>query len=199
MEHTHHEHHHGGWSLEELSRLTHPDRVRLMPQAPVLEQINAAKGSTAADVGAGLGWLTFPLAAAVGASGTVLAIDPSHDGVAAIREKAAAEGLGQIDARVASAEDTGLGQASVDRVVWHTMYHDVANRPAALAEMHRILKPGGLWIIVDWEKRPMEGGPPQSVRFHPHEVAAEVESAGFRVLSQWSPGPVTWGLTVERP
>lgn len=199
MEHRHHSQGTGGWSLDQLARLTHPDRVRLMPQAPVLEQINATAGSTVADIGAGLGWLTFPLAAAVGAGGQVLAIDPSQDGVAAIRERARSEGLNQVDARVASAEDTGLESSSVDRVIWHTMYHDVADRPKSVAEMRRILKPGGRWVIVDWEKRPMDQGPPESVRFHPQEVVAEVEAGGFRVIAQWSAGPVTWGLTLERP
>ncbi len=193
-----HHHHHGPWGMEQLKRLEHPDRARVMPPEVVLAHLNAGAGSRVADVGAGLGWLTFPLAVAVGASGRVLAIDPSEDGVAAIRERAKREGLGQIEALVAAAEDTGLADETVDSVVWHTMYHDVADRPAALGEMRRILKPGGRWVIVDWIKEEMESGPPLQVRMSAEEVEAEVTRAGFAVVDTWSGGPVTWGLTVEK-
>lgn len=191
-------HHHGPWGMEQLKRLQHPDRARIMPPEVVLEHLNAGLGTRVADVGAGLGWLTFPLAVAVGASGRVMAIDPSEDGVSAIRERAAREGLGQIEVLLAPAEDTGLPDNTVDRVVWHTMYHDVSDRPLALREMHRILKPGGRWVIVDWLKEETESGPPLSVRMSAKEVAAEVEGAGFDVVEEWSGGPVTWGLTVAK-
>ena len=193
-----HHHHHGAWGMEQLKRLQHPDRARLMPPEVVLEHLNAGLGSRVADVGAGLGWLTFPLAVAVGVSGRVLAIDPSEDGMAAIRERARREGLGQIETRLAPAEDTGLPDETVDRIVWHTMYHDVADRPAALHEMRRILKPGGRWVIVDWLKEEMESGPPLHVRMSAKQVAVEVTDAGFSVVDEWSAGPVTWGLTVEK-
>lgn len=199
MEESHHGHHHGAWSQAELERLNRPDRAQLMPKEPVLDKIGAMPGSWVADVGAGLGWLTFPLALQVGQAGLVVAIEPSAAGIDAIRQRALREQLPQVDARVAAAENTGLGDGTVDRVVWHTMYHDISDRAAALREMHRILKPHGLWIIVDWEKRPMADGPPYAVRFHPQEVRGEVEAMGFRVVEQWSAGPVTWGLTVEKP
>lgn len=184
--------------MEQLARLNHADRGQLMPQAPVLEAVNAPAGAIVADVGAGLGWLTFPLAVAVGSAGRVLAIDPSEDGVQAIQARASEEELGQIEAIVARAEDTGLPHNYLDRVVWHTMYHDVEDRERALGEMHRILKPGGRWVIVDWDKRPMDVGPPLEVRISREQVLEEVAKAGFRVVDQWTAGPVTWGLTLEK-
>lgn len=196
--HEHH-HHHGAWSRDQLKNLERPDREALMPRAPVLAEVNAQLGETIADVGAGLGWLTFPLAVAVGESGHVLAIDPSHDGISVIKARAEAERLPQIETWERSAEDTGLPASSVDGVLWHTMYHDVADRPQAVKEMFRITRSGGRWVIVDWEKQAMEAGPPLSVRMSPEEVQSEVEEAGFRVKRQWKAGPVTWGMTVEKP
>lgn len=195
----HHSHHHGPWTREQLSNLERPDREQLMPRGPVIQEVNAPFGGVVADIGAGVGWLTFPLAVAVGQSGKVLAIDPSVDGIQAIRERAEEQQLPQIETLNASAEETGLPDDYVDRLLWHTMYHDVNDRPKSVGEMFRIMKPGGRWIIVDWMKQDMEMGPHLSVRMSPQEVESEVTAAGFRKIREWKAGPVTWGLTFEKP
>ena len=194
-----HGHKLGPWTREQLARLEYPGRDLMMPRALVLDYVGAPFGSRVADVGAGLGWLTFPLALVVGSLGEVFALDPSPEAVEVIGERAQRSGLAQVRPREASAEETGLPDNFLDRIVWHTMYHDVADRAQALGEMHRILKPQGRWIIVDWDKRPMEKGPPLSVRVTPQEVETEVEAVGFRVVRKWSAGPVTWGITLEKP
>lgn len=185
--------------MEHLKNLMRPERESLMPKEPVLSHLEVRLGSRVADVGAGLGWLTFPLAIQVGPAGRVYAIDPSQDGISAIRGEARAESLGQIEAVLARAERTPLQDGEVDRIVWHTMYHDVQDRDQALLEMTRILKPGGLWVIVDWEKRQMEMGPPLEVRVTADTVIAEVSQTGMLLRERWQAGPVTWGLTFEKP
>ncbi len=192
-------HHHGAWTMDQLSRLVRPERNEMMPIATVLSHVHAASGSTVVDVGAGLGWLTFPLASLVGSHGRVVAIDPSTDGIQAIKVKADQDQSGHIEARVARAEDTGLPDECADCLVWHTMYHDVEHRSLALSEMYRIAKSGAHWVIVDWDKRPMDIGPPLSVRMAAEEVEMEVKQVGFRTVERWRGGPVTWGLTLIKP
>ncbi len=192
-------HHLGAWNMEQLARLERPDRELLMPRDVVMGFVGVPFGGKVADVGAGLGWLTLPLALAVGSPGEVFAIDPSREAVEFIAERARQAGLAQVRPCQAPAEATGLADNFLDRIVWHIMYHDVADRDRALGEMHRILKPGGRWIIVDWDKREMKEGPPLSVRMSPLDVENEVERAGFKVLRHWSAGPVTWGITAEKP
>lgn len=193
------DHNHGAWNMDQLSRLARPERHEMMPISTVLSHVRAESGSTVVDVGAGLGWLTFPLASLVGPSGRVVAIDPSTDGIQAITLKADQEHYKQVEARVARAEDTGLADECADCLVWHTMYHDVENRGLALSEMYRIAKSGAYWVIVDWDKRPMDVGPPLSVRMTAEEVEMEVHQVGFRTVERWQGGPVTWGLTMSKP
>ena len=194
-----HAHHHGAWNQEQLERLMRPERDHLMPRGTVLAEVNAALGSKVADVGAGMGWLTFPLAVAVGESGRVFAIDPSPEGVRAIRQRAQDERLDQIEAMEASAEHTRLPDGDVDTVVWHTMYHDVGDIRQSLRETERILKSGGRFVVVDWDKRETESGPPLQVRVSPEEAEQQIqEVGGFDVVKRWKAGPVTWGLTFEK-
>ncbi|MHB1611365.1 MAG: class I SAM-dependent methyltransferase [Sulfobacillus sp.] len=182
---------------EHLLRLDNPEREQMMPKAPVLEAVDATEGMRVADVGAGLGYFSLPLAVAVGRAGLVLAVDPSPAARDELTHRANAAGLFQLEVMAGSAEDTHLASDSVDRVLWHTMYHEVQHRQQAIAEMKRILRSGGLWIIVDWRKELTEFGPPLEHRFTVDEVVAEVAEQGFQEVSRFQPGPVTWGVVVE--
>lgn len=184
---------------EHLLRLDNPDREQIMPKAPVLEAVNATLGMRVADIGAGLGYFALPLAVAVGRAGVVLAVDPSPAAREELTHRAQNAGLSQVEVISGSAEETGLDSNSVDRALWHTMYHEVQHRPKAINEMLRILREGGRWVVVDWKKELTDFGPPAEHRFTADEVVDEVRPYGFREVQRFAPGPVTWGLVFEKP
>lgn len=184
---------------EHLLRLDNPDREQIMPKTPVLEAVNASLDMRVADIGAGLGYFALPLAVAVGHAGVVLAVDPSPAAREELIHRAQKAGLSQVEVISGSAEETGLDSNSVDRVLWHTMYHEVLHRPKAINEMLRILREGGRWVVVDWRKESTDFGPPKEHRFTADEVVDEVRQYGFREVQRFAPGPVTWGLVFEKP
>ena len=51
---------------------------------------------------------------------------------------------------VAPAEALPYGDASFDAVVCANAFHLVPDQPAALKEFHRVLRPNGQLVIVDW-------------------------------------------------
>lgn len=88
------------------------------------------------------------------------------------------------------AEDLGLPDGAVDAVVSTHAFH-FFDHPAALAEFHRILSPGGLLAIVLINPRHrfaqlLQPTPIQSVAYFPppDEMRLLVEAAGFRVTEQ---------------
>ena len=101
-------------------------------------------GRTVLDLGAGTGKF-LPHLRATGAA--VLAVEP----VAAMRVQLAQHNPG-IEAMAGTAEDIPLADGAVDAVVCAQAFHWFAN-PAALAEIHRVLKPGGrlglIWNVRD--------------------------------------------------
>jgi SAM-dependent methyltransferase len=109
-------------------------------------------GKTVVDLGAGTGKFTRRL---VDTGASVIAIEP----VAPMRARLAAA-LPQVDARDGTAQAMPPGDASVDAVVCAQAFHWFANAEA-LAEIHRVLKPGGrfglIWNLrdasVDWVAR----------------------------------------------
>ncbi len=191
--------HAGAWNRQQLARLEHPDRERTMPKEPVLAALAIAPGMHIADIGAGVGYFTFPMARVVGTQGQVLAVDLSLAARDEITLRAGHLGLPQIHALLCGAERIPIADASVDRILWHTVYHDLANLPRAIGESSRILKPGGRWVIVDWMKLDTGMGPPVGIRVARDQAETQLtEQTGLHVVDRFIPGPVTWGLVMEK-
>jgi len=90
----------------------------------------------------------------VGPDGQVFGIDPSSEMIAVARRKAARKHL-QIDFRVAGIEALPFPDASVDAALSSLMMHHLPAdlKRTGLAEVRRVLKPGGRLVIVDFGKR----------------------------------------------
>lgn len=103
-----------------------------------------------ADVGAGTGTFAIALAAAVPAA-EVVAVDGDPQ-ILAIAE--AKHGAGAVHWKPGLADALPLADQGCDRVVMSLLLHhlDADGKRAALAEAHRVLRPGGRLHIADWGK-----------------------------------------------
>lgn len=102
----------------------------------VLEWLNAQPGERILDLGCGDGRLTVRLAA-TGAQ--VTGADLSTEMVAAARARG-------VEAQVANAEALPFAEASFDAVFSNAALHWVRNHEAMLAEVYRVLRPGGRFV-----------------------------------------------------
>jgi len=125
-----------------LTRLEAPGRLKIV--RPWLKA-----GQAVVDLGCGWGHYSFLLAEIVGPQGKVHAVDLGENCIRSIQKKAAKLGVQQIEAHAASAAQVGfLADASVDFVFANGLLCSMeCDRPQAVAEMKRILKPGGLAYI----------------------------------------------------
>lgn len=104
----------------------------------------ARSGLTAADLGAGTGFVTEALLAA---GLKVFAVDQSPAMLAELSTKLG--GNGRLTVLPGTAEALPLPDASVDFVFANMFLHHVDDPLAAIAEMARILRPGGRLVITD--------------------------------------------------
>jgi SAM-dependent methyltransferase len=108
------------------------------------ERMGLGAGRTVVDLAAGTGKLTRPLAT-TGAE--VIAIEP-------VAEMRARIGPAAAQALDGTAEAMPLPDASADAVAVGQAFHWF-DGPAALAEIHRVLRPDGTLALV-WNRRPLE-------------------------------------------
>jgi arsenite methyltransferase len=126
---------------------TTPDVVA--QRRDVLRILALRPGETVVDIGAGPGFLAAEMAAAVGPHGHVHAIDPSESMLALARTRETEPGAAPVEVAPGSANALPLPDASVDAAVATQVFEYVADIPGALAEVRRVLRPGGRVLVLD--------------------------------------------------
>ena len=113
-------------------------------------------GHRVADFGAGMGHYTLPLSRAVGDSGLVYAIDLNHHAINMLHSEAKQAKRGNINIMIGDVEEyygSGLRGKLLDGVVISNLLHLLIREDRAVREARRVLRPGGLICIVDWQDR----------------------------------------------
>lgn len=111
-------------TLEETRRYLKPDDAAF--------EFGCGTGTTALKLAPSVGYLT--------------ATDISNEMIAIAREKAAAEGVVNVSVEVATPDASNFPDAAFDVALGFNVLHLVAAREAALRGVHRVLKPGGMFI-----------------------------------------------------
>ena len=131
------------------------DRVYLTPdivkqRMRTLDALQLKAGDSVLDVGCGTGLLSHDMAQLVGSIGSVLGIDLSPD-MLRLAEGRCAE-LPQVSFKLGNIEAIEAQSASFDAIASTQVLLYVAELAMALAEMHRVLKPGGRLVVIetDW-------------------------------------------------
>ena len=170
-------------------RADDPERKTWQDPGTIFSSIGLSTGMVFIDIGCGEGYFSLPAARRVGIGGKVLAADIDPGAVAALRTSAANEGLDNLLADVKAAEETVFCDGCADIVFFGIDLHDFADPKKVLSNAHKMLKPSGRLIDIDWKDEPMDFGPPQEKRFSVHKAQEMIEAAGFRILSVRDEGP----------
>jgi len=124
-----------------------PDRVR----EKMCETAQVMAGKTAADLGAGTGFITQEL---LERNLSVIAVDQSREMLKVLESKFGLNG--KLTCLQGDAYSLPLESGSVDYVMANMFLHHIENPGRAIIEMARILKPGGKLVIADLDRHEHE-------------------------------------------
>jgi len=118
-------------------------------RASVVEALALQPGESVLDMGVGPGFLAAEMAALVGAGGRVCGIDISDDMLAIAATRDPGTDAAAIELTRGGAEEIPYADGSFDAVVTTQVLEYVPDVPGALAEIHRVLRPGGRVLVLD--------------------------------------------------
>jgi SAM-dependent methyltransferase len=130
--------------------LERPGREREERTDLLLDNLPLEPGDVAADLGAGTGYFSIPMARRVGPTGRVLAVDIQPEMLSIINDRVAAENLANIDTILAAEDDPRLPQDSVDLLLLVDAYHEFTYPREVMQGAMKGLKPGGRVVLIEY-------------------------------------------------
>jgi ubiquinone/menaquinone biosynthesis C-methylase UbiE len=122
-------------------------------QSALLDMAGLRPGNRVLDVACGTGLVTFRATAAVAPGGEVLGTDISEEMVTTASESARLQGTANCRFQRMDAEDLALEGGTFDVALCALGLMYALNPERAVAEMHRVVKPGGRAVAAVWGER----------------------------------------------
>lgn len=188
---TPHQHHPPRSATEYMDVLENPEREKWQLPHLVVMALKLRPDESVADIGAGTGYFSRRFAKH---AGKVYAVDIEEKLLAALRKKAPAN----VETVLASHDDPKLPANSVDTIFFCNVLHHIEGRPAYYSKLAKALKPNGRIVMVDFYKKPLPVGPPESMKLTEGQVIAELDAAGFREVRRHDVLPYQYFLEFER-
>jgi SAM-dependent methyltransferase len=132
--------------------LDRPQRETEEHPEVVIDALELREGEVVADLGAGSGFFTFRIAPKVGKTGKVLAVDIQEEMLDAIRQRAAALKLTNVEEIRDTETDPELPADGVDVVLMVDVYHEISYPYEVMTKVRESLRPDGRVVFVEYRK-----------------------------------------------
>lgn len=137
-------------SEAEIARYRLMAQQALAQEAQQLALAGVAPGAVVADVGCGPAAMSVELAAMVGPSGRVVAVEREESARAAAHRVIGESGAGNVELREGTATATGIAPDSVDvAMMRHVLAHNGGDEQAIVDHLASLVRPGGAVYLVD--------------------------------------------------
>lgn len=167
----------------------------------IVAEFGVTEGMRVADFGSGSGHFAILLAQRVGKDGKVAAIDVQESALEAVRARAQAAGLENIEPIHADLEvlgSTGLPDDSHDLVLISNTLFQSSKKTEILKEAKRILKTQAVLVIIEWKKGGGGFGPPDNLRTDEETIQALVTGEGFIFEREINAGQFHFGTVFRK-
>jgi SAM-dependent methyltransferase len=172
--------------------------------ARMLEGVGLTRNMDAVDLCCGDGWFTSEMAKV---ARRVLAIDIDRNMLDVARDRLIKAGTTNCELVEGDAyELTTLARGLVDFVLMANAFHGVPDQPRLAQIVHKTLKPGGRFVVVNWHQRPREEttilgeprGPKTDLRMSPGQTIKSVEAGSLIFAELVELPPYHYAVIFER-
>lgn len=123
--------------------IDNPLRRRIQPPDEMPLRHGLQPGMQVLEVGPGNGRYTLAAARRIGPTGRLVTVDIESRMIERVRQRAQAEGVANIEARVANVYDLPFEDGSFDAIYMITVIGEIPEPARAMHEFQQVLKPGG--------------------------------------------------------
>jgi ubiquinone/menaquinone biosynthesis C-methylase UbiE len=182
-------------------RLEDPERLKWMPPAEVLSRLHLKHGERVADVGAGTGYFSVPMANAVGADGHIFAVDLQQEMLDLLARKLQQDNSApNVSLHRGPASRLPLEDSSIDLAFYANVWHEFDDGEEVLREGVRVTVPGGRLAVLDWRHdKESPPGPPQEHRIAADSLVDFLQKHGCHHVSCYNVGQYSYMITAELP
>jgi len=149
------------------------------------EELRLKPGMAVCDMGSGNGYHTIPIAEAVGKTGKVFAVEIQPEMLEMLAQRAAAEGLTNIESIVSAPHDPKLPPNSCDLILLVDVYHEFSHPEQMLAGMRQALKPDGVVVLVEFRAEDDSVPIKPEHKMTKAQVQKELTANGFRLVREF--------------
>ena len=167
---------------EWIKSLERSERLAKLKADEIMARLELKPGDLVADIGAGSGVYSWPLARAVAPGGTLYAVEVDKGFLDFIREGAQKRGLDNVFPVLGEFTDPKLPVRNLDLAFFHNVLHHIEGRQAYLETLSGYLKPNARIIIIDL----IEGHKEPEMKMTLDQVKDWMAAIGFRMTGEYS-------------
>lgn len=182
------------WSktLEQASRI---EGLRIND---ILARLALKPGQVVADLGAGTGVFSVPMARAVAPAGKVYAVEIDKGYFPIIDGKAKEGRLSNLTTVLGEFTDPKLPARDVDVAFMHDVLHHVQDRAAYLKSAATYIKPSGQFVVIDYRANQGPHGKQPELGVSEEQVTAWMKAAGLGRVEKVEMFPDKYFLVFSR-
>jgi len=136
-----------------IARLERPERVAGLKIDYIISKLELKPGQVVADIGAGPGVISLPMAKALAPNGTVYAVDIDPAFIDHIAMRAQEQHVANVKPILGKVTDPALPAQDVDVALFHDVLHHIKDRAEYLKNTAKYVKPGGRIAIVELDPK----------------------------------------------
>lgn len=171
-------------AAEWIARLERPDRVANLKIDYILSKLALRPGQTVADLGAGPGVISLPLARAVSPGGKVYAVEIDQAFLDRIAARTREEHVDNVTRVLGTFTDPALPARDVDLALFHDVLHHIEDRAGYIKALAPYVRPNGRIAVIELPATGSHKDEPDLI-VTKDQVKAWMAAAGFAPVEEF--------------